>query len=77
MEAFSYSVRIGKDPSKRRKDLITMLYGRLFDIAMLDIFDGRLRTDDELQELSTGAGLKLTRTIGTLFMLRLVEGIPT
>jgi hypothetical protein len=52
------------------------LYGRLFDIAMLGIFDGRLRTDAELRELFTGAGLTLTRTITTRSMLRLVEGRP-
>jgi len=52
------------------------LYGRLFDIAMLGIFDGRLRTDAELQELFAGAGLTLTRAIGTRSTLRLVEGVP-
>jgi hypothetical protein len=52
------------------------LYGSLFDIAMLVIFGGRLRTDAELQELFAGAGLTLTRTIGTRSTLRLVEGIP-
>lgn len=52
------------------------LYGSLFDIAMLVIFGGRLRTDAELQELFAGAGLTLTRTMGTRSTLRLVEGIP-
>jgi O-methyltransferase len=52
------------------------LYGRFFDIGMLVIFDGRLRTDAELRELFTGAGLTLTRTIGTRSTLRLVEGVP-
>lgn len=52
------------------------LYGRLFDIAMLGIFDGRLRTDAELQELFANAGLVLTRTITTRSTLRLVEGRP-
>jgi hypothetical protein len=52
------------------------LYGRLFDIAMLGIFDGRLRTDAELQELFASAGLVLTRTIPTRSTLRLVEGRP-
>jgi hypothetical protein len=52
------------------------LYGSLFDIAMLVIFGGRLRTDAELQELFAGAGLTLTRTLDTRSTLRLVEGIP-
>jgi len=52
------------------------LYGRFFDIGMLVIFDGRLRTDAELRELFTSAGLTLTRTLGTRSTLRLVEGIP-
>lgn len=52
------------------------LYGRLFDIAMLGIFDGRLRTDDALRELFAGAGLMVTRTIPTRSTLRLVEGKP-
>jgi hypothetical protein len=52
------------------------LYGRLFDIAMLGIFDGRLRTDTELQELFASAGLGLTGTIPTRSTLRLVEGRP-
>jgi len=52
------------------------LYGRLFDIAMLGIFDGRLRTDVELQELFASASLTLTRTIPTRSTLRLVEGRP-
>lgn len=51
------------------------LYGSLFDIAMLVIFGGRLRTDAELRELFAGAGLTLTRTISTQSTLRLVEGI--
>jgi O-methyltransferase domain len=52
------------------------LYGRLFDIAMLGIFDGRLRTDAELQELCTSAGLEVTRILPTRSTLRLVEGRP-
>jgi hypothetical protein len=52
------------------------LYGRLFDIAMLGIFDGRLRTDTELRELFASAGLVLTHTITTRSTLRLVEGRP-
>ena len=52
------------------------LYGSFFDIGMLVIFGGRLRTDTELQELFADAGLTLTRTIGTRSTLRLVEGIP-
>ena len=52
------------------------LYGRLFDITMLGIFDGRLRTDAELHELFASAGLVLTRTIPTRSTLRLVEGRP-
>lgn len=52
------------------------LYGRLFDIAMLGIFDGRLRTDAELRELFASTGLVLTRTITTRSTLRLVEGRP-
>jgi hypothetical protein len=51
------------------------LYGRFFDIGMLVIFDGRLRTDAELRELFAGAGLTLTRTMSTRSTLRLVEGI--
>jgi hypothetical protein len=52
------------------------LYGSFFDIGMLVIFGGRLRTDAALQELFAGVGLTLTRTIGTRSTLRLVEGIP-
>lgn len=51
-------------------------YGSFFDIGMLVIFGGRLRTDAELQELFAGAGLMLTRTIDTRSTLHLVEGIP-
>ena len=51
------------------------LYGSLFDIAMLAIFDGRLRTEAELRELFAGAGLTLSRMIETRSTLRLVEGV--
>lgn len=57
-------------------DPSSSLYGRLFDIAMLGIFDGRLRTDVELQELFASAGLRVTDTIPTRSTLRLVEGRP-
>jgi predicted transcriptional regulator len=52
------------------------LYDRLFDITMLSIFDGRLRTNTELRDLFASAGLVLTRIIPTRSTLRLAEGRP-
>jgi hypothetical protein len=50
------------------------LYGSLFDLSMLTIFGGRLRTEAALRELFASAGLAFTRSIPTRSTLSLVEG---
>lgn len=49
------------------------LYGRLFDISMLVLFGGRLRTQDDLRGLFVSSGLALTRAANTRSTLSLVE----
>jgi hypothetical protein len=53
------------------------LYGSLFDISMLVLFGGRLRTQDDLRGLFVKSGLALTRAVATQSTLSLVEGRPS
>jgi hypothetical protein len=53
------------------------LYGSLFDISMLVLFGGRLRTQDDLRGLFVKSGLALTRAVTTQSTLWLVEGCPS
>ena len=55
---------------------ISTRYGQLFDIFMLAVLGGRLRSEAEMRDLFVGSGLRLTRTIGTRSALRLFEGVP-
>jgi O-methyltransferase domain len=47
----------------------------LFDLNMLVLTGGRVRTDAEFRELFAGAGLRLTRTIPTDSPNWIIEGI--
>lgn len=51
-------------------------YGRLYDVFMLMVHGTRLRDEAEMRELLAGAGLRLTRAIGTRSALRLFEAEP-
>ena len=55
---------------------ISTRYGQLFDVFMLAVLGGRLRSEAEMRDLFAGSGLRLTRTIGTRSALRLFEGVP-
>lgn len=48
---------------------------KLSDMAMMIVFDGKERTEDELASLFTQAGLKLSRVIPTPGTLSIVEAI--
>jgi hypothetical protein len=51
-------------------------YGRLYDVFMLMVHGTRLRDEAEMRGLLAGAGLRLTRAIGTRSALRLFEAEP-
>ncbi|HYS39010.1 MAG TPA: methyltransferase [Pseudonocardiaceae bacterium] len=48
---------------------------KLYDIAMMTIFDGKERTEDEFNELLAAAGLKPNRIIPTPGTLSIIEAV--
>ncbi len=52
------------------------LYGASFDVLMLVLLGGGLRTRDQLKEMFTATGFAYTRTVGTSGELQLIEASP-
>ena len=50
---------------------------KLYDIAMMTIFDGKERTEDEFNELLAAAGLKASRIIPTPGTLSIIEAVAS
>ncbi|RWN37251.1 MAG: methyltransferase [Mesorhizobium sp.] len=55
---------------------VESLYGRSFDMLMLMIFGGKLRSESDLAALLEKAGFRLTRTMKTAAAIHLVEAVP-
>ncbi|RUU31391.1 hypothetical protein EOC94_04415 [Mesorhizobium sp. M6A.T.Ce.TU.016.01.1.1] len=55
---------------------VESLYGRSFDMLMLMIFGGKLRSESDLAALLEKAGFRLTRTMKTASAIHLVEAVP-
>jgi hypothetical protein len=52
------------------------LYGRGFDMLMLMVFGGKLRSEPEFAVLLEKSGFRLNRTINTASSIKLVEAVP-
>jgi len=52
------------------------LYGSSFDVLMLVLLGGGLRTRDQLKEMFTASGFAYTRTVETSGELQLIEATP-
>jgi hypothetical protein len=57
-------------PGNRRE------WGKLLDIQMMVVVQGKERTRQEFSELFKKAGLKLVRVLPTRSALSIVEGVP-